>query len=201
MTRKTILSKKETYAKYQEVMKEHLNEPMELSHNALVERAGGSISNLPVKTKEFADWLQDQRERNPLIGRDYIEAAPEYNSEQIKMNDEKELYGSDATELVDKEESKAFDVEASQSMLSDRLGAALIGDDSHDTKFIDMAIISNATKQLLTSDVDSITTHATDELKKYHGDANYQTDINVTDVIEQEQILLIEEQNNYKLLK
>ena len=55
MTRKIILSKKDTFAKYQEVMKEHLNEPMELSHNALVERAGGSISNLPVKTKEFAD--------------------------------------------------------------------------------------------------------------------------------------------------
>lgn len=201
MARKIVLSKKEIYAKYTEANKAQLNEPTELSHNALIERAGGSISNLPVKTKEFSEWLETQRDRNPLIGREYIESAPEYNSEQIKIGDEKEIYGDDANDLITKEENKAHDVEASQSMLSERLGKALKGDDSHDVKFIDMAIIENTTSKLLTSDLDSIILQANEDLKKYHNDNSYETEINTSEVVEQAHILLIEEQNNFKLLK
>lgn len=200
MTRKIIINNKDIQLKYREELNSIPVESMELSHNALIERAGGSISNLPVKTKEFADWIEDQQKnRNPLIGKQYITSASEYNTEQFKLGDDIELKGNSAIDLIKTEEGKAFDVDASQEIMNSNIGES---DDNHDTKFIDMVIIENATQKLLTTDIESVLINANDELKKYHNNNEYQTEINALDVIEQTQLLMIEEQKNHtKLLK
>ena len=113
MQRRKLPNSSEFHTKHLESIGDLGDKNLELSHTELVERAGGSISNLPVQTKEFGDWITEQRKINPLIGKSYIEAAHEYHSEQIKMNDESPLINSDAENFIKHETNKAFDASTS----------------------------------------------------------------------------------------
>lgn len=198
MQRRKLANSNDIHLKYKKTMKETPDETLELSHNALIERAGGSISNLPVQTKEFNDWIEEQRKlRNPLIGKSYIQSAPEYNAEQTKLGDETELTDADAAKFVKGEITKAFNVEESQKIMEENA----LSSDNHDIKFIDMTIIENSTQKKLSFDKESIVTTAIDELKKYHDDENYQTDMDANAIVEQTQQYLLTQENNTKLLK
>ena len=84
MSRKKIISKKENYQHYKDILAEiQQDEVKELTSTQLIEYAGGSISNLPVNTKEFKSWLGEQQEINPLIGKQYLMSAPEYNTDEV----------------------------------------------------------------------------------------------------------------------
>ena len=149
-----------------------------------------------VESKEFGDWITEQRKINPLIGKSYIEAAHEYHSEQIKMNDESTLINSDAENFIKHETNKAFDVEESHKIMSD-----VKDGDNHDIKFIDMSIIENTTSKMLSYDKEEIIKVANEELKKYHNDKNYETEIDSNSVINTTQQFLLTQGNNTKLLK
>ena len=196
MQRRKLPNSSEFHNKHLESIGDLGDKNLELSHTELVERAGGSISNLPVQTKEFGDWITEQRKINPLIGKSYIEAAHEYHSEQIKMNDESTLINSDAENFIKHETNKAFDVEESQKIMSD-----VKDGDNHDIKFIDMSIIENTTSKMLSYDKEEIIKVANEELKKYHNDKNYETEIDSNSVINTTQQFLLTQGNNTKLLK
>jgi len=198
MLRRKLANSNDIHAKYKETMNEKPEETLELSHNALIERAGGSISNLPVQTKEFNDWIEEQRKlRNPLIGKSYIQSAPEYNAEQTKIGDETELTDGDAAKFVKSEITKAFNVDESQKIMEENS----LSSDNHDVKFIDMTIIENSTQKQLSFDKETIINNASDELKKYHNNENYQTDLDTNAIVEQTQQYLLTQENNTKLLK
>lgn len=196
MQRRKLPNSSEFHNKHLESIGDLGDKNLELSHTELVERAGGSISNLPVQTKEFGDWITEQRKINPLIGKSYIEAAHEYHSEQIKLNDESTLINSDAENFIKHETNKAFDVEESQKIMSD-----VKDGDNHDIKFIDMSIIENTTSKMLSYDKEEIIKVANEELKKYHSDKNYETEIDSNSVINTTQQFLLTQGNNTKLLK
>lgn len=198
MQRRKLANSNDIHAKYKETMNKNPDETLELSHNALIERAGGSISNLPVQTKEFNDWIEEQRKlRNPLIGKSYIQSAPEYNAEQTKIGDETELIDGDAAKFVKAEITKAFNVDESQKIMEENS----LSSDNHDVKFIDMTIIENSTQKQLSFDKETIVNNAVDELKKYHGNENYKTDLDANAIVEQTQQYLLTQENNTKLLK
>jgi hypothetical protein len=198
MQRRKIPNSNDVHQQYRDKINEAPEETLELSHNALIERAGGSISNLPVQTKEFNDWIEEQRKlRNPLIGKSYIQSAPEYNAEQTKLGDISELVNDDALKFIKTETGKAFDVEESQKLMEENASSS----DNHDIKFIDLTIIENSTQKRLAFDKESIVTSATDELKKYHGDENYATEIDTESVVTNTHNYLLTQENNTKLLK
>lgn len=198
MQRRKLINNKEIHLKYTEDLKKESGETLELSHNALIERAGGSISNLPVQTKEFNDWIEEQRKiRNPLIGKSYITSASEYNSEQFKLDDQTELHNDEAIQFVNNESEKASNVDESQKILTETESST----DTHDIKFIDMAIIENSVQKKLSCDKDVITSTAIDDLKKYHNDDNYETELDTNAIVEQTHQFLLTQEINTKLLK
>lgn len=196
MLRKKLPNSSEYHNKHLESIGDLSDKNLELSHTELVERAGGSISNLPVQTKEFGDWITEQRKLNPLIGKSYIEPAHEYNSEQIKLNDETTLLNTDAENFVKHETNKALNVEESQKIMSDSKDG-----DTHDIKFIDMTIIENTTAKMLSYDKEEIIKVTDEELQKYHNDTNYKTEIDSDSIINTTQQFLLAQENNNKLLK
>lgn len=198
MQRRKLINNKEIHLKYTEDLKKESGETLELSHNTLIERAGGSISNLPVQTKEFNDWIEEQRKiRNPLIGKSYITSASEYNSEQFKLDDQTELHNDEAIQFVNNESEKASNVDESQKILTETESST----DTHDIKFIDMAIIENSVQKKLSCDKDVITSTAIDDLKKYHNDDNYETELDTNAIVEQTHQFLLTQEINTKLLK
>jgi len=196
MQRRKIPNSDKFHNKHLEIVGNSNETTLELSHTELVERAGGSISNLPVQTKEFGDWITEQRKLNPLIGKSYIEAAHEYNSEQFKLGDDTTLTGSDATDFVKHEENKAFDVDESQKIMAENKEG-----DNHDIKFIDMSIIENTTSKMLSHDKEEIIKVANEQLKKYHNNENYETEIDSDAVVNTTQQFLLTQENNTKLIK
>jgi hypothetical protein len=198
MQRRKIPNNNDIHQKYKDKLNETPVESLELSHNVLIEHAGGSISNLPIQTKEFNDWIEEQRKlRNPLIGKAYIQAAPEYNSEQTKIGDTSELVNEEADKFIQKAINTAFDVEESQKLMEENASSS----DKHDIKFIDLTIIENSTQKKLAFDKETIITDVTDELKKYHNDENYVTEIDTESVVINTHNYLLTQENNTKLLK
>lgn len=192
MPRKIVISKKDRYNDIQNVLKQERGEE-NITTTALVERAGGSISNLPVQTKEFKQWLQTHQAVNPFIGK-HVEAAPEYFVEEKKLNEEVlNITQVDPSVLNTPTSTDAYNPDLDNSELVDDSMEALKNND-HDKKFIDIAIIENVTKLMLTSSSEQIKTHAEEALRVYHKDDAYATKISMDNIIENSKILFIEQQ-------
>lgn len=192
MPRKIIISKKNTYETIQNVLKKERGED-NITTTALVERAGGSISNLPVQTEEFKQWLQTHQSTNPFIGK-HVSAAPEYFVEEKKLNEEVvNINQVDPSVLNAPSSNDAYNPDADTSEMVDETREAL-KNDTHDKKFIDIAIIENVTKLMLTAPLDKIKEHAEEAMRVYHKKDDYATEIVMDDVIENSKVLFIEQQ-------
>lgn len=203
MARKKVIPKRDIIEKVrQDIAKE------QESHEApatldLVKHAGGSINNLPVKTEEFKQWLDDHQKINPFIGK-HAHYSQEDSAEEVQLDDREELTGKKAAKCLRlaEEGSKEFDPNSSFGEKAKSLGAALKGDDNHDKKFIDITIAENMTHKLLNRPEEEIVEEAKKAMKIYHDDDKYETPINVSRIVEESKILFIEENlSSKKLLK
>ena len=206
MARKKVISKKDSYQKIKEaVSKQNKQITDSITGTALAERAGGSINNLPVKTKEFKGWLEAHQSTNPFIGK-HVTAAPEYFTEEKKISEDivdandcnLNINGVNVNPLSDN--NVKFDPSDDSGPKVEDLGGALKGDDKHDKKFIDISIIENTTKRLLTSESSDIIDEAKNALKSYHSDPQYDTEMNIEKIIEEHKVMLLTNQNNDKKL-
>lgn len=160
----------------------------------IVKHAGGSINNLPVKTKEFGSWLAAHQSTNPFIGK-HVTSAPEEYTEAIKLNDDEVLDEADTQEFINQSTLGAaeFDPNSSFGDEADDYKKAFKGDDTHDNKFIDLNIIENMTKKYLSLSGSMIEDKANIAMQTYHDDKFYETPINVSNIIKESKILFIEQ--------
>ena len=198
MPRKQVISKKATYQHYKETVL--IDDDVDLTPTQLVEYAGGSISNLPVKTQEFKDWLTEQQKINPLVGKKHVEPAPEYYTDQIKMKDDKFVDSIEAEKIIEKATNTTFNPNDNSGEQVDTVIKGITGDD-HDLRFIDMAIVENITKEMINSPKEDIIEKSNAEIKKYHNNDAYESEINIKDVIEQTEFLILEEIKEKLFLK
>jgi hypothetical protein len=193
-------SKKEDFEKINESLKEELDNNRK---SIVIKNPGGSINNLPVKTPEYQKWLEEKRKKNPLIGSEYVNSAPEYSTEMVMMDTGIHEMGQEELDNLDAESGKEFNSENVENdttpVLVNDSEEALVEDDT-DKTLIDYSIIQNTTKKLLGKPIDEIKRDIVDELKKYHADENYVTGVDMEKAIKHSEMVLIESKNNKKQL-
>ena len=195
MSRKKIISKKESYQQYKSILAEiQQDDVKELTSNQLIEYAGGSISNLPVNTKEFKTWLGEQREINPLIGKQYLMSAPEYNTNEV-ITETKFVSGEERKSILTSQ-SKEYNPDDITNQIMIEMDKS-ITDESHDLNFIDMAIIENTVRTIPNAPLSDIIHTSQSIMIKYHEDDNYVPSISIEDVILQ--ALLLNDTSKEKL--
>jgi hypothetical protein len=188
-------SRKEDFDKIKESIKEEVEDNKK---SIVVKNPGGSINNLPVKTPEYKKWLEAKQAKNPLIGSEFVNSAPEYGTEMVMMDSGIHEMGAAELADLDNESGKEFNsinVENdSKEMVATDTEEELISDDT-DKMFIDFSIVQNTTKKLLGRPLEDIKQDVVDELKKYHGNKDYETDIDIDKSIQQSKMILIENRN------
>jgi hypothetical protein len=207
MPKKILKRKKEDIEKIKAVLDKQ-NKDAEEALPPITRDTGGSIGNLPIKTKAFKNWLDNIRENiNPLIGKKYLTAAPEFSTGDKLMDDMEvsDLSGSMDDALTN--QAKDFN--------GDDLESFYIFNDNNDTdpdappqvapkddmgseeKFIDINIIENAVREAF-ADIDGafdeevVQNKAEDKLKDYHEDKEYTTKVNLPNIISNYKQNLIE---------
>jgi len=178
----------------------------------IVRDTGGSIAALNGnKSLYFKKWVRDLQERkNPLIGKDYIMAAKEYNTESKLIGEAKvEDLSDEMRDTLDngakeyknntvdynKDDQTGLDTGDDEASLKDR------GDES-EANFIDITIVENLTKDLQDQIDEDIEKEARSKLKEYHQDDEYEPEIDIPSVIENFRFVLIaHKSSDQKLLK
>jgi len=203
MPRKIRKRKKEDISKIRESVKKE-KESIENALPSIVKDTGGSISNLPVKTKEYKNWLTDIRKNiNPLIGKSYLTSAPEFDSEDKLVDDQKVEDTTPELAKVLSQGAGKFDLEKDFSPEVKELGKGpKAGVDEKIEKFMDQTIVENTTKKFSTREDDQIREHAESQIKTYHDDPTYETDIDIDEVISTyKNMLVIQADAKKKLLE
>ena len=181
MTRRKIISKKENYQHYKDMLAEiEIDDVKELTSSQLVEYAGGSISNLPVNTKEFKTWLGEQQEINPLIGKQYLMSAPEYHTDEI-ITDTKFVSGEEKQTVLNSQ-SKEYNPDDITNQIMIEMDKSIVGE-SPDLNFIDMTIIENTVRTIPNAPLANIINACEIVMRKYHENETYITSISMEDVI------------------
>ncbi len=193
-------SKKDDFEK----IKESIQEEVESNRKSIViKNPGGSINNLPVKTPEYKKWLEAKQKKNPLIGTEFVNSAPEYGTEMVMLDSGIHEMGEAEFADLGNESQREFNTENVENDKTEiqnvDQGEALI-EDSTDEMLIDYSIVQNTTKKLLGAPIDDIKKDIEDELKKYHQDKEYQTKIDIESSILQSKQILLENKANKKLL-
>lgn len=201
MARKSTISKKESMAINESEIERQKEAQGYGKEVVLRDNTGGSISGraLTVKDKEsFNKWLVNLQEKNPFIGKEYIQRATEYETDDKIVDDEVMDDVDDAT--IEALKSGAIDIEdldLDTLDLDDMDLDALEGLEEAlrqvdlENKFIDHCIVSNSTRKLLGRPPEEIKEIAESELCNYHQDAEYKTKINVIASIERAEIQLL----------
>lgn len=194
MPRKKVIRPSEQDKKTQDTYKEEKLKHEDVGSVNLVAYAGGSINNLPVKSKAFNTWLDAHRSNNPFIGK-HVTAAPEEYTEEVRLDDDETLSPEEAEAFLNNENIglQEFDPNSKFGAEAEELGEALIGDDKHDARFIDITIAENITNKLLGQPIDEIEKEANKAMQSYHGDVHYTTEIDVSKIIETSTVRLIEQ--------
>jgi len=192
MPRKKVIRPNEQDKKTHDTYKEEKLNYEDTGSVDLVAYAGGSINNLPVKSKAFNTWLDAHRSNNPFIGK-HVTAAPEEYTEEVRINDDETLTPEETVMFLNNEDigMQGFDPNSNFGGEAEELGEALIGDDKHDSRFIDITIAESITIKLIGRPVEEIEKDATKAIQSYHGDAHYETQIDVSKIVETSSICLI----------
>ena len=178
----------------------------------IVRDTGGSIAALNGnKSLYFKKWVHDLQERkNPLIGKDYIMAATEYNTESKLIGEAKIEELSDEMRVTLDNGAKEYKNNTVDYNKDDQTGLDT-GDDEASLKehvdeaeanFIDITIVENLTKDLQDQIDEDIEKEARSKLKEYHQDDEYEPEIDISSVIENFRFVLIANKaSGQKLLK
>lgn len=200
------------------VVEKHKKESASLP--PIVRDTGGSIAALNGnKSLFFKKWVRDlQTRKNPLIGKDYIMAAEEYNTEAKMVGDpeiEELSPEMDSTLKKGAEEYKSNIVEPNKDAVADFLkDKEAVGEETSDIElesfkehgdeaecnFIDISIVENLTKELQDQIDEDIEKEAREKLKEYHQDDDYEPEIDIPSVIENYKFLLIAQNSPDKKL-
>ena len=197
--RKVVIDKREEYIKVKQ-FNINLETDLKDSMPDIVQSTGGSINNLPVKTKEFDSWLAIHQSNNPFIGK-HVTSAPEYNVSQTDL-------GSSISDKPNEKDSNAilfekikanipaFDVEVDIENICE----APKLNQNQDKKFIDMLLVESSAKKLASKSNEEIKDYSIQLMKSYHDDSNYNTSIDLDMVVEQSKVLAIESKKDEKKL-
>jgi len=178
----------------------------------IVRDTGGSIAGLGNKQPHFKKWVAKlQKEVNPLIGKDYIRSADEYNTDQQMVGDASvEEMTPEMMEMInqgkDEFQSNVLNPDHNSTVrdfLNDEDDAATTtvdtaealkdGADDAEMDFIDITIVENLTKELNDQITEDIEKEAKEKLKEYHQNKDYEANIDIPEVIENYKFLLIEQ--------
>ena len=186
--RKIFKRKREDFSKLKNVVDVDSKKAQE-ALPPIVKDTGGSIGNLPIKTEAFKKWLGEVRENiNPLIGKSYLTAAPEYSSEDKMVGETKVLDISELGKLA----KENYEEELPESPK-----------DNSDTeeKFIDINIIENAVREALGKSEDEIENLAMKKMREYHEDKKYETSLDIGKVIFNYKQNLIAREESRKMIE
>lgn len=199
MPRKKVIKRPESFDKIKDSFEEEKNKANEVVSVDLVKHAGGSINNLPVKTKAFGSWLEAHRSTNPFIGK-HVTAAPEEFTEEVKLDDEEVLDDASAAAILAQASAGAgeFDPNSTFGEQAEDLGESLRDDGNHEKKFIDLTIAENTTRKYLALPEHKIEEEAKRAMKAYHDDNDYEPEINVSAIVEESKVLFLEQKKEEK---
>ncbi len=185
--REASSSKREEYKEIQNEISIEVNE-LKIKSPPVVQDPGGAIVNLKVDTPHFRKWIETIRQRNSLIGSQYVNSAPEYNIESIKLSEE----------VVDgtPEEIQKIEQNVEENQSIDNIDSI---DDDSDKRIIDHSIIEKVTKLYLNSSIEDIAKESIKEMKNYYNDESYIPDIDIFSSIQFVQKNI--KQNSIKQLK
>jgi len=179
----------------------------------MVRDTGGSIGALDGnKSLYFKKWLVNLQERkNPLIGKKYITAAEEYNTESKLIGEASVEDLSDAMKTILDKGAEKYNKDSSN--ISDdgntgslnennNTGSLKNSVDECERNFIDITIVENLTKELQGQIDEDIEKESRARLKEYHQNNNYEPEIDIPSVIENFKFVLISQDSaNLKLLE
>lgn len=197
--RKVVIDKREEYIKVKQ-FNINLESDLKDSMPDIVQSTGGSINNLPVKTKEFDSWLAIHQNKNPFIGK-HVTSAPEYNVSQTDL-------GSAVADKPNEKDSNAILFEKIKNHIPafnveidiENICEAPKLNQNQDKKFIDMLLVESSAKKLVSKSNEEIKDYSIQLMKSYHDDSNYNTSIDLDMVVEQSKVLAIESKKDEKKL-
>lgn len=169
-------STKELYKKVKEVIEQEKGVEVDFASES-----GGSISNLPVKSTEYKQWLAERQESNLFIGKDYISRSTDDEIESVKVGEES---------VSDNVSEMSIDVNIDESTIAD----GITNDKSDD--FINFSIIENNVKLLVGKSDDEIKETLIKQINEHHlgiGKKEYNATLpeNINDIITDATMLMI----------
>lgn len=213
-----IKRKKEDVKKIKDSIAEERKEVVD-SLPPMVKDTGGSIAALNSnKSLYFKKWVTDLQKKNICIGKSYLTAAEEYNTES-KMVGEPEM-GEMTPEMLATLNNGAEEYKSNiENPDTSDIGAFLKDKDAieeeveHDEAeslkeagaeaeigFIDITIVENLTKELQDQMDEDIESAAREKLKEYHQNPEYEPKIDIPSVIENYKDVMIAQENPHKKL-
>lgn len=211
MGRKKVIDKKESMSVHNDELNRQKDEQGFGKEVVLRDNSGGSISGkaLTVQDKKsFNKWLTELQAKNIFIGKDYIQRATEYETDDKVIDSEVmddvsqedvEALGTGAID-IDELDLENLDIESMDLEELENIEEALRQVDI-ENKFIDHCIISNTTKKLLGKSPEEIKEVAESEMKTYHQNSDYSTKVNIISSINhaETQLLIAREEKEKKV--
>ena len=162
--RKKIISKRDTFEKISWALEAEKEKMM--GSTALVDYTGKE-RNLPT-TKEYKEWIGEKQKQNPLIGK-YVKRAPEYETD-AELGEQKQMDEDKAKAEIGKYVDECMEAKADI--------------DGAERPLIDMCVIENSARFILSNRIPyDIENCIKTELKRYHEDENYETSLDIMDIV------------------
>ena len=162
--RKRIISKRDTFEDIAWALEAEKNEKM--GSTALVDYTGKE-RNLPT-TKEYKEWIGEKQKQNPLIGK-YVTRAPEYETD-AELGEQKQMDEEKAKSEIGKYVQDCMDAKVDIGEMENPL--------------IDLCVIENSARFIFSNRIPyDIENCIKSELKRYHEDENYETSLDIMDIV------------------
>lgn len=183
MTRERLIRKKEDVNKIRKYIHE-VNNPTK-NVPSIVDKSYGSIGEVKTKSLYFKLWVKGKHVGNSLIGSGNVQSAPEYSTDSVLVDQHVGEMTDDIQQNLEKGAS-AYDkdnIDTVDTTQLEDLGISPKLDLGKDKKFIDLSIIENTTKRLIGKTLEEVEENCKLQMKAFHDDPNYETDMNMANII------------------
>jgi len=198
MNKRKIKRKREDLHKVRDFVKKE-KEAIEKALPPIVRDTGGSINKIENKSLYFKGWVKNHQDINPLIGK-HVTEAPEYSTECLIL-DQNVGELDDVMKKTLEQGAAEYNPDIDNSTEAEDLTDSPKICDNKDEKFIDINIIENATKRLANSTDETIKNSVIEQMKSFHDNPKYETEIDVEKRIKSyRDILRFEKSQEKKLL-
>lgn len=142
----------------------------EIAHSAALMLnigSNGSGTTALVKTEAYNKWLAANQEKNPFIGKSYMQRAEEYEHDSEVIKESEAIADNEAAKLLEKGEDGLMHLKDDINPNVEEDGEEL---DGAAAKFVNLCVINKVVGERIGWEFDAVMEDVIEALNEYHAD-------------------------------